>query len=93
MKDDCSARHNGKPFAEWRKEWEMEERYNFRTIESKWQKIWDEEKAYKVEIDRNREKFYVLVEFPYPSGAGCMWGIRVPIPRLTWWRAKTDAGL
>ena len=48
----------------------MEERYNFRTIESKWQKIWDEEKAYKVEIDRNREKFYVLVEFPYPSGAG-----------------------
>lgn len=70
MKDDCSARHNGKPFAEWRKEWEMEERYNFRTIESKWQKIWDEEKAYKVEIDRNREKFYVLVEFPYPSGAG-----------------------
>lgn len=70
MKDDCSARHNGKPFAEWRKEWELEERYNFRTIESKWQKIWDEEKAYKVEIDRNREKFYVLVEFPYPSGAG-----------------------
>ena len=70
MKDDCSARHNGKPFAEWRKEWEMEERYNFRTIENKWQKIWDEEKAYKVEIDRNREKFYVLVEFPYPSGAG-----------------------
>ena len=70
MKDDCSARHNGKPFAEWRKEWEMEERYNFRTIESKWQKIRDEEIAYKVEIDRNREKFYVLVEFPYPSGAG-----------------------
>lgn len=70
MIDDRSARHNGKSFADWQKEWEMEERYNFHTIESKWQKIWDDEKAYKVEIDKNKEKFYVLVEFPYPSGAG-----------------------
>ena len=41
MIDDRSARHNGKAFAEWQKEWEMEDRYNFHTIESKWQKIWD----------------------------------------------------
>lgn len=70
MKDDCSARHNGKPFAEWRKEWEMEERYNFRTIESKWQKIWDEEKPIRWRSTETGRKFYVLVEFPYPSGAG-----------------------
>lgn len=48
----------------------MEERYNFHTIEEKWQKIWEDEKAYKVEIDKNKKKFYALVEFPYPSGAG-----------------------
>ena len=65
------ARYNGKEsFAEWQKEWALEDRYNFRTIEDKWQKIWDEEKAYKVEIDKSKEKFYALVEFPYPSGAG-----------------------
>lgn len=52
------------------KEWAMEERYNFHTIEEKWQKIWEDEKAYKVEIDKNKKKFYALVEFPYPSGAG-----------------------
>lgn len=48
----------------------MEDRYNFKTIEKKWQATWDEQKAYKVEIDKNKEKFYALVEFPYPSGAG-----------------------
>lgn len=65
------ARFNGKEtFDEWKKEWEIEDRYNFKTIEHKWQNIWDEEKAYKVEIDNEKEKFYALVEFPYPSGAG-----------------------
>ena len=61
---------NGMNFDDWKKEWAIEDRYNFRTIESKWQKIWDEEKAYKVDIDKSKEKFYALVEFPYPSGAG-----------------------
>ncbi len=66
-----NARYNGKEtFDEWKKEWALEERYNFHTIEEKWQKIWDDEKAYKVEIDKNKQKFYALVEFPYPSGAG-----------------------
>ena len=65
------ARFNGKEtFEDWKKDWELEERYNFKTVEAKWQNIWDEEKAYKVEIDKNKEKFYALVEFPYPSGAG-----------------------
>jgi len=66
-----NARYNGKAsFEEWKKDWQLEERYNFKTIESKWQKIWEDEKAYKVEIDNTKEKFYALVEFPYPSGAG-----------------------
>ena len=66
-----NARYNGKAsFEEWRKEWALEDRYNFHNIEKKWQKIWDDEKAYKVEIDHDKEKFYALVEFPYPSGAG-----------------------
>lgn len=44
--------------------------YNFREIEKKWQKKWKEEKTFKVEIDENKPKFYVLDMFPYPSGAG-----------------------
>lgn len=65
------ARYNGKnSFEEWQQDWQNEERYNFRTIENKWQKIWDDEKIYKVDIDENKQKFYALVEFPYPSGAG-----------------------
>ena len=68
----CAANthYNGKDFAEWQKEWALEDRYNFRTIEKKWQKIWEDEKIYRAEIDKNKEKFYLLVEFPYPSGAG-----------------------
>ncbi len=44
--------------------------YNFKAIEEKWQKNWVNNKTYKVEIDNNRPKFYVLDMFPYPSGAG-----------------------
>ena len=44
--------------------------YNFREIEQKWQKRWVEMNTYKVTEDKNREKFYVLNMFPYPSGAG-----------------------
>ena len=66
-----NARYNGKEsFDDWQKEWEIEDRYNFKSIEHKWQKIWEDEKVYKVEIDKFKEKFYALVEFPYPSGAG-----------------------
>ena len=66
-----SDRYNGKEtWEEWSKEWKLEDRYNFKTIEKKWQDIWDKEKAYKVEPDPDKEKFYALVEFPYPSGAG-----------------------
>ncbi len=65
------AKYNEKEsFEDWKKTWEIEDRYNFRTIEKKWQKIWEDEKIYHVDIDKNKEKFYALVEFPYPSGAG-----------------------
>ncbi len=69
MCENCD-RYNGKSFDDWSKEWKLEDRYNFKAIEKKWQSIWEKEKAYKVEIDKNKEKFYALVEFPYPSGAG-----------------------
>ena len=66
-----NARYNGnQTFQQWQQQWQLEDRYNFRTIEQKWQKIWEDEKAYKVIEDKTKEKFYALVEFPFPSGAG-----------------------
>ena len=44
--------------------------YNFREIEPKWQRYWQDHAIYKVDIDANRPKYYVLDMFPYPSGAG-----------------------
>ncbi len=46
----------------------QQDRYDFKTIETKWQQRWEEEKPYKVEVDEEREKYYVLEMFPYPSG-------------------------
>jgi leucyl-tRNA synthetase len=46
------------------------QRYNPKDIESKWQKEWLNTKAYEVHDDAPGQKFYHLVEFPYPSGAG-----------------------
>ncbi len=45
-------------------------KHDYTAIEAKWQQIWDEKKAFKVEIDRSKPKYYALVEFPYPSGQG-----------------------
>ena len=39
-------------------------------IESKWQKYWDEHKSFKAETGGDKKPYYILVEFPYPSGAG-----------------------
>jgi leucyl-tRNA synthetase len=44
--------------------------YNFSEIEKKWQSFWTRQKTYKVEVDKNKPKYYVLDMFPYPSGAG-----------------------
>lgn len=50
---------------------EMEEKkYDFAAIEQKWQKYWDEHDTFKAENGSTKPKFYALVEFPYPSGAG-----------------------
>ena len=45
-------------------------KYDFKRIEEKWQKRWEDEKAFVASEDRSKPKFYGLVEFPYPSGAG-----------------------
>ena len=43
---------------------------NFNEIEKKWQKIWEEEKCFVAQNGGDKEKYYLLIEFPYPSGAG-----------------------
>ena len=43
-------------------------KYNFSEIEEKWQKKWDEESIFKVAEDPEKEKYYCLEMFPYPSG-------------------------
>ena len=47
-----------------------EKKYDFAAIESKWQKYWEEHQTFKAENGSKKPKFYALVEFPYPSGAG-----------------------
>ena len=44
--------------------------YNFSKIEKKWQKYWEDNNTFKADNNSEKEKFYYLVEFPYPSGAG-----------------------
>ncbi|MEE0746328.1 MAG: leucine--tRNA ligase [Anaerovoracaceae bacterium] len=46
----------------------MIERYNFSEIEKKWQEKWEKEDTFKVTEDGDKEKYYVLEMFPYPSG-------------------------
>ena len=43
--------------------------FNHLEIEKKWQDFWEKNKTFKTEIDKNKEKFYILDMFPYPSGA------------------------
>ena len=45
-------------------------KYDFTAIENKWQKRWEAEKLYQAQTGSDKKKFYALVEFPYPSGAG-----------------------
>ena len=44
--------------------------YNHEVIEKKWQKYWEEHKSFEAITGDKRKPYYVLVEFPYPSGAG-----------------------
>lgn len=43
---------------------------NTRVIEKKWQKRWEEEGVFTAKNNSDKKKYYILVEFPYPSGAG-----------------------
>ncbi len=45
-------------------------KYNFREVEPKWQEKWEAAKAFHAEDYSTKPKYYTLVEFPYPSGAG-----------------------
>ena len=45
-------------------------KYNFRHIEQKWQNAWEEAGIFEAQDNSDKPKFYGLVEFPYPSGAG-----------------------
>ena len=44
--------------------------YDFKTIEKKWQDRWEKEGTFRAIDDFSLPKFYGLIEFPYPSGAG-----------------------
>ncbi len=46
----------------------MDKKYNFAGIESKWQKEWEDNAVFHVEEDPQKEKYYLLEMFPYPSG-------------------------
>ena len=45
-------------------------KYDHKQVEKKWQGIWDEAHCFEAENGGDKEKFYALVEFPYPSGQG-----------------------
>ena len=44
--------------------------YNHEIIEKKWQKYWEDNKSFEAVTNENKKPYYILVEFPYPSGAG-----------------------
>ena len=48
----------------------MADIYDFNAVERKWQAYWDAHHCFEAEADHTKPKFYALVEFPYPSGAG-----------------------
>ncbi len=48
--------------------------YDFKKIEQKWQAYWDKHKVFRAVTGSKKPKYYVLIEFPYPSGAGLHMG-------------------
>ncbi|MBQ2441928.1 MAG: leucine--tRNA ligase, partial [Ruminococcus sp.] len=45
-------------------------KYNHKAVEPKWQEIWEEKGVFHAQDNSDKEKFYALIEFPYPSGQG-----------------------
>lgn len=56
--------------------------YNHKQVEKKWQDFWDQDQTFHCEVDNSKEKFYALVEFPYPSGDGLHVGHARPYTAL-----------
>ncbi|MBO7156558.1 MAG: class I tRNA ligase family protein, partial [Clostridia bacterium] len=48
----------------------MATKYDFSKVEKKWQDYWYDQKVFEIKEDPSKPKFYGLIEFPYPSGAG-----------------------
>ena len=57
-------------------------KYNHKEIEPKWQKIWEEKGCFHAEENSDKEKFFALIEFPYPSGQGLHVGHPIPYTAL-----------
>ena len=45
-------------------------KYNHKAVEQKWQNIWEDKGVFHADPHSDKEKFYALIEFPYPSGQG-----------------------
>ena len=54
--------------------------YNFKQIEKKWQDYWYANNTFAAKQDFSLPKYYCLVEFPYPSGAGLHVGLQCVVP-------------
>ena len=57
-------------------------KYNHKAVEEKWQKIWEDKGVFHASDDTEKEKFYALIEFPYPSGQGLYVGHPRPYTAL-----------
>ena len=44
--------------------------HNHIEVEKKWQKYWEDNNSFEAKNDSSKKPYYILVEFPYPSGAG-----------------------